>query len=1115
LLTNSSGKILQKLLFWRNKMKPIRITLLILIFLISVLSISGQSVYDLGVAGTNYDIGKDNNGNVYLVWLNSDNHKKIFFAKIVNNAISGMETVTLNNAVHTRFSRPMIAVQPNGDSVHVVFISPLTYGTSIIDLWRNSSGVWHEDTVWTKGTTKYYMAFPAVGVDMAGNVHVIAQRWYGSTQNYVAYWRKPAGGTWPGYVRIEPNTTVPWRDFSMFTDSSGGVHATWKTGRLDYGRYKYAANGASLASGSIINIPLAAGGNMVSFGVTYATSGGDVHHVYFRYPDETLWHTVKRSGSSVFGELSQAAVVNNCENCGNYTYSDPWPAIGVSPTGTPVVAWAENRGSGDVNYVNVSYKDAAAGWIPMVVDNTAQINKFSRPVIAIVGDTGYLVWRSGSGNLKLMVYSITAATGVLIPNGGEEWKLGSTHDIKWNLENATGNVDINLFKGGVDLGPIVSNISDSGSYSWLIDKLEDLTPIDKGVDYKIEVKARDGSDSDKSDADFTLLPSITVTSPNGGESWNLGGTYNLTWTSKAMTGNVGIKLFQNGSSLGYVATDVPVSSGSYSWTISDIIGIGPISAGANYQIQIKQRGVASDLSDGYFNIELAGTPSIVVTSPNGGESWNLGGTYNVTWDSANVTGNVGIKLFQNGVNLGYVAVDVPVSGGSYSWTISDIIGAGSISPGTNYQIQIKQSGVTSDLSDAIFTILPSGDPTIVVTSPNGGESWNLGGTYNITWNALNMTGNVGIKLFRNGVSLGYVATDVPASGGSYSWTISNIIGAGPISPGTNYKIQVKQSGVAGDLSDAVFTILPSGDPTIVVTSPNGGENWNLGGTYNVTWNASNMTGNVGIKLFQNGVSLGYIATDISASGGSYSWTISDIIGAGPISPGTNYKIQVKQSGVAGDLSDAVFTILPSGDPTIVVTSPNGGESWHIGGTYNVTWNASNMTGNVGIKLFQNGVSLGYIATDISASGGSYSWTISDIIGAGPISAGTNYQIQVKQSGVAGDLSDAVFTILPPSSLFITVTAPNGGESWNIGSTYNITWTSSGVTGNVGIKLFRNGVSLGYVAIDVPVSSGSYSWTISDIIGVGPISAGTNYQIQVKQSGVAGDLSDAVFTILPR
>ena len=95
---------------------------------------------------------------------------------------------------------------------------------------------------------------------------------------------------------------------------------------------------------------------------------------------------------------------------------------------------------------------------------------------------------------------------------------------------------------------------------------------------------------------------ITVTNPHGGENWVIGHTYTITWNSSGITGNVGIKLVQNGSDIGYIAQNVPNSSGSYSWTINNLMGIGPIAPGSNYQIRVKKSGVVSGLSAGYFKI---------------------------------------------------------------------------------------------------------------------------------------------------------------------------------------------------------------------------------------------------------------------------------------------------------------------------------------------------------------------------------------------------------------------------------------------------------------------------------------------------------------------------------
>jgi Leucine-rich repeat (LRR) protein len=95
------------------------------------------------------------------------------------------------------------------------------------------------------------------------------------------------------------------------------------------------------------------------------------------------------------------------------------------------------------------------------------------------------------------------------------------------------------------------------------------------------------------------------------------------------------------------------------------------------------------------------------------------------------------------------------------------------------------------------------------------------------------------------------------------------------------------------------------------------------------------------------------------------------------------------------------------------------------------------------------------------------------------------------------------TLIPPT---ITVTSPNGGESWAAGSTHAITWTQTGLTGSVTIDLYRAGVyqrTLGTAA----ASAGTFSWVIS-----ATETAGTDYRILVWQSGVS-DNSDANFGLV--
>jgi hypothetical protein len=91
--------------------------------------------------------------------------------------------------------------------------------------------------------------------------------------------------------------------------------------------------------------------------------------------------------------------------------------------------------------------------------------------------------------------------------------------------------------------------------------------------------------------------------------------------------------------------------------------------------------------------------------------------------------------------------------------------------------------------------------------------------------------------------------------------------------------------------------------------------------------------------------------------------------------------------------------------------------------------------------------------------------------------GTDYTYRVKAFTDANVSQYIEITIYIPQPT-LTITSPNGGETWQLGSTHDITWTSTGDIGNVMIKLYKDGYS--YLPIvDVPgtENDGSYTWNI--------------------------------------
>ncbi|MFC2161640.1 SBBP repeat-containing protein, partial [Acidobacteriota bacterium] len=564
---------------------------------------------------------------------------------------------------------------------------------------------------------------------------------------------------------------------------------------------------------------------------------------------------------------------------------------------------------------------------------------------------------------------------------------------------------------------------------------------------------------------------LTVTAPNGAESWLVGTVQNITWT---VVGTVGPVKIEYSTDNGVTWTDIiatTANTGTYPWTIPDF---------PSAQCYVRVSEVADpllfDTNDAVFIIWPL--PNLVVNSPNGAETWEVGSVQNIVWTPIGTVGPVKIEY---SINSGAAWTDIIASTantGTYPWTIPN-------SPSDQCVVRISEAadGIPVDTSDLLFSIVP--ESSITLTSPNGGESWDVASAQNITWTTLGIVGAVKIEY---SVDSGATWTEIVASTantGTYPWTIPN-------TPSAQCVVRISEAadGSTVDTSDAVFSI-----PAITLTSPNGGESWVGGSAQNITWTS---VGTVGPVKIEYSINNGAAWTDIIASTantGTYPWTVSN-------TPATVCLIRIREAadGSPVDTSDAVFTILAQ--PEITITSPNGGESWEGGSAHNITWTTAGTVGPVKIEYStDNGVAW----TDIIASTantGTYPWSVLN-------TPSTECLVRISEAddSIPVDTSDAVFTIVALPE--ISLTSPNGGESWETGSSQNITWTTVGTVGDVKIEYSTdNGVAWTEVVNPSP-NDGTHPWTIP-----GTTSAQCLVRISEAADGSPIDSSDAVFSIVP-
>jgi hypothetical protein len=171
---------------------------------------------------------------------------------------------------------------------------------------------------------------------------------------------------------------------------------------------------------------------------------------------------------------------------------------------------------------------------------------------------------------------------------------------------------------------------------------------------------------------------------------------------------------------------------------------------------------------------------------------------------------------------------------------------------------------------------------------------------------------------------------------------------------------------------------------------------------------------------------------------------------------------------------------------ITVTSPNGGENWQAGSQQIITWVSTDVT-NVKIEYTtDDGTSWLEIISSTPGSIGNYNWTVPDAPSEQCI-----VRISDANNSSINDISDNVFTISSqPSS--ITVTSPESGENWIVGSEQVVTWTSNNVTGNLNIWLSYDGGNI-FLA---PLAANTDNDGIQTVT-VPPLLQSTNCRIKIE------------------
>ncbi|MBC8144336.1 MAG: T9SS type A sorting domain-containing protein, partial [bacterium] len=385
------------------------------------------------------------------------------------------------------------------------------------------------------------------------------------------------------------------------------------------------------------------------------------------------------------------------------------------------ITWQANR----IARVNIEYSatgGAPGSWSRIASDVNAATGSHNwmvpsqntaMGVIRISEVGGTIVGESGQFSIITPVTSVR----LIRPNGGEVYTTGDDIIIGWSAVNIPTVTFEYSSDGGASWNAIagVTVPSSQGTYRW-------TAPNSPSKGYRLKVVG--GAFSDMSDAEFEIarriVPSITVSYPNGGERLAVDSTINIRWVAADIAGDVTIAYsIDNGGNWIDIAT-APANPGVYAWTI-------PSTVSESALVRVVGSGGVTDISNAAFAIEMPIVRTLSLSSPNAPTVvWREGEMATVTWTAQNVGTDVAIVLStDNGATWPTVMTpSVSAATGTYSWQVPHL----SNTSMSTLRVRVATlDGLYSDTSDASFTY----EPVIagIETPTTGGAGLRLSGAY--------------------------------------------------------------------------------------------------------------------------------------------------------------------------------------------------------------------------------------------------------------------------------------------------------------------------------------------------------------------------------------------------
>ncbi|MBI4597904.1 MAG: hypothetical protein HY737_05840, partial [Candidatus Omnitrophica bacterium] len=823
--------------------------------------------------------------------------------------------------------------------------------------------------------------------------------------------------TWTTIATVAAGTTTQLQTYSSWSPAADKISAQMKVRALDpanAGDVTVQSSSNNKIRGNVVVTQPNLTGIVWNKGTSQEvkwTGTGNVNPIKLEYYDGTAWQPM--------ATLTAGQLTTNGDGVQTYTWN-PIPDIKTELAKVRVT-------HDDTNFSSVVTDES---------DNTFSI----RPVLTVAVPTGDI---DSQGDTDLVVgtdgHVVNVTSTSTVANTVSSVKLEYSKDGgTWTTLGAGANA-VTLTNG-------------VGSYTW--DNIPDA------ISENVVIRVTDNGNANVLDDSpvFHIAGKIQL----GAMPANVPVTPKTQAITYTTTGTItSVKLYyssDNGSNYTLISTNPHSSPGTYApaWTTM------PDALGLQYKVKATDGNseanpyIVQDVSNQFaikavLDLTAPENGAVVTAETPASVTWSIGGSPTGLTDVKLEYSVNGIAGPWNPIQEACGTVDdglAPAGAGSCSWNVPNTLT-------TTVKLRVSDPNNTDTIN--------VGDGTNVeirgfldLTAPDGGQSWDVGSTFNIIWTKKGDWATAGKT-----VSLWYapdgnstsptwaqIATGVAAASSPYLWYIDNTV---PTSPNMKIKIEGVSYTVVNDKSNAVFTVKGQ----LILSAPDaaGIEMYRGGDPYSITWTK---TGNItNVKLYystDNGSTFPNVIDDsgtVSAGNpnGSYSWTVPNSIGA-------NRKVKIVDAGNTDvfDISTNAFKI----GGTLTLNAPNGGVTCSVGTACNIQWTPTgSFPNNLTLEYALDGDSTSptwQLITSAAAPGtdgsptsyGSWTPTASEIT--------TALKVRVRDPNFTG----VVKTSASVNNIYgvLTLTQPeDAGLVWNKGTSQEIKWTGTGQVNPIKLEYY--------------------------------------------------------------